>query len=252
LNNGTNYSKTDGIAQNMVIATLVDSRDQPLPSGTKVRLTYHDNGIYESGITFIPASQAGGTLFTVGPMGTVTLALTSTIKTYEATGTIYVDPVVGGLGNTRSILSSFGPQGEHCGNGDVFITWTDEYFTCPLSQSEADRLGISHTPPPGYAMTENGKTYVSMTYPQADEYCRGIGYRVPNEDEMRRVDYSALWYGQWWGQWPESFPYWTSTHGMNPNPFNVVYNFQTGGTMNRPPSDLGLIATCVRARPRLP
>lgn len=85
-------------------------------------------------------------------------------------------------------------------------------YTCPLTQNQADVLGIDYqaTYSEAYDGLE-GLTYITQNLQQAKRYCADLGLRLPTKDELWLQ--FAIPIGNLHAEynWPTSNNYWTST-----------------------------------------
>jgi hypothetical protein len=99
-----------------------------------------------------------------------------------------------------------GPFGAGCTQPTV--TSDGKTYTCPLTQAEADALGIA------YILTnvENGFTYILQDWSQADTYCTslGNGYYLPSKEELSALYADKGDMGTFAG-WPTILYYRSST-----------------------------------------
>ena len=236
-----NIAPADGVSPNSVKVSLHDKDGQPVPSGTKVKLTYSTNP--SSGVVMIPASQPGGTTFTADSRGEVAIAITYNNPTGGDVA-VTINPVVWGIPSpSQSVTATFTPLGPDFGAGcsQGLVTAGSLTYTCPLTQAVADANGISYTA----TSSMNGFVYVRHNFASANAYCTGLGggYRLPTKAELRAL-YDAHGDMETYAGWPTSgAAYWTST-GVDFGAYYVI-NLLSGGAYSAPPS-YNEFATCVR------
>ncbi|MNF87567.1 Bacterial Ig-like domain (group 2) [compost metagenome] len=89
-----------------------------------------------------------------------------------------------------------------------FVTLETKTFACPLTQSEADAWGVIYDT----TFVENGKTYIRMTWPHANDYCSnlGDGFYLPTRDELVTLQaaYTNL---ETYAGWPTNYFFRSST-----------------------------------------
>ncbi|MDM5123424.1 MULTISPECIES: Ig-like domain-containing protein [Aeromonas] len=111
------------------------------------------------------------------------------------------------------------------GTGCVIGILVDSFgaeWTCPPLQSEVDAAGI----PYDGTIKHNGKTYVTMTWPNGNNYCTylGQGFRLPTLAEYQGLfaEFGNLSIA---AGWPTSSVHWTGDYssGSNHYVFNTLY-----------------------------
>lgn len=111
------------------------------------------------------------------------------------------------------------------GTGCVIGILVDSFgaeWTCPPLQSEVDAAGI----PYDGTIKHNGKTYVTMTWPNGNNYCTylGQGFRLPTLAEYQGLfaEFGDLSIA---AGWPTSSYHWTGDYssGSNHYAFSTMY-----------------------------
>lgn len=143
---------------------------------------------------------------------------------------------------TEQLVKQF-VYGGGCSNASAIIDASSMRFTCPLTVSELEAVGISYDA--GKTYTANGHTYPLFTRDQAAAYCSALPggrYRLPTIYELNGLYQSSRPISN--NGWPNfGGGYWSSSISTSGT---VVYDIElNGGFISNPSKNDYDLVTCV-------